>query len=197
MSPRRQKLLTRLNWYLQSSLKLLNKSQVIHFISEVVVIDRFHCNRSSTAILLEAHIHMIREIEDYSKINITRTEYGGKRWCIPTHSHYQWYTHCGIGNYCNPHSLGFLGTLLPLLLLIMQNYSQTLNPYGERDCWVYLSAVCLRCNQFSRLFSLKYNWGCMCSSDPFMFRSLGGYILLHLIIITKSEKSTFLHYFPI
>ena len=42
---RRQKLLARVNWYLRSSLNtLLNKSQVINFIIEVVVTDRFHCN---------------------------------------------------------------------------------------------------------------------------------------------------------
>ena len=44
MNSRRQKLLTRVNWYLQPSLNtLLNKSQVTNFIKEVVVTDRFHC----------------------------------------------------------------------------------------------------------------------------------------------------------
>ena len=44
MSSRRQTLLARVNGYLQSSLKhKLNKSQVIDFIIEVVVADRFHC----------------------------------------------------------------------------------------------------------------------------------------------------------
>ena len=44
MSSRRQTLLARVNWYLQSSLNiLLNKSQVIKFILEVVVTDMFHC----------------------------------------------------------------------------------------------------------------------------------------------------------
>ena len=46
MSSRRQTLLARTNWYLQSSLNtLLNKLQVINFIKEVVVTDRFHCTR--------------------------------------------------------------------------------------------------------------------------------------------------------
>ena len=44
MSSRRQKLLPRVNWWIHSSLNtLLNKSQVIDFIMEVVVTDRFHC----------------------------------------------------------------------------------------------------------------------------------------------------------
>ena len=50
MSSRRQKLLARVNWYLQSSLNiLLNKSQVINFILEVVITDRYHCNLSNAA----------------------------------------------------------------------------------------------------------------------------------------------------
>ena len=41
----RQNLLTRPNWYLQSLLKhIINKSQVLNFIVEVVVADRFHCS---------------------------------------------------------------------------------------------------------------------------------------------------------
>ena len=40
-SSRWQNLLTRVKWYLQSS----NKSQVINFIIEVVVTDRFHCSK--------------------------------------------------------------------------------------------------------------------------------------------------------
>ena len=40
LSSRWQNLLARANWNLQPS---LNKSQVLHFIIEVVVIDRFHC----------------------------------------------------------------------------------------------------------------------------------------------------------
>ena len=44
MSSRRQTLLARVNWYHQSSLNtLLNESQVINFIIEMVVSDRFHC----------------------------------------------------------------------------------------------------------------------------------------------------------
>ena len=44
MSSRRQILLASVNWFLQSSLKhILNKSQVINFILELVVIDKFHC----------------------------------------------------------------------------------------------------------------------------------------------------------
>ena len=44
MSSRRQKLLARVTWHLQSSLKHIpEKSHVITFIIEVVVIDRFHC----------------------------------------------------------------------------------------------------------------------------------------------------------
>ena len=45
MSSRRQKLLTRVNRYLQSQLNTLlnNKSQEIIFIIEVVVTDMFHC----------------------------------------------------------------------------------------------------------------------------------------------------------
>ena len=48
MSSRRQILLARVHWYLQSSLNtLLNKSQVIGFIIEVVVTDKFHCSCKS------------------------------------------------------------------------------------------------------------------------------------------------------
>ena len=44
MSSRRQILLTRVNCYSLYLNTLLNKSQVIEFIIEVVVTDRFHCN---------------------------------------------------------------------------------------------------------------------------------------------------------
>ena len=50
MSSRRQKLLARVNWFLQSSLKtLMNKSQIISLIREVVVTDRFHCTPQVTS----------------------------------------------------------------------------------------------------------------------------------------------------
>ena len=53
MSSRRQKLLARVNWCLQSSINtLLNKSQVTNFIIEVVVTDRFHYSH----LIFAAHI---------------------------------------------------------------------------------------------------------------------------------------------
>ena len=88
-------------------------------------------------------------------------------------------------------SYSVLDILLPSIIIIVRDNSQA---------WIHINVCRVSCGcVFNMLlvqsvsFYFNYNiCGCMCSTGPFKYRWLKGYIsIAHVIIIIKSEVSTF------